>query len=130
QVFDHADGAVHGAADAAGEPDNLAPAIADETDAVQRALDAGAVVIAEIADVVDHELQVVFGDLFMAEHHFAAGGAGLGQPAEVHHDLKQVGAAFGRAQRLDDARRESIEQQVEVIGDDLFVGKHRGGSEL
>ena len=62
EVFDDADRAVDGAADAAGEADDLAAAVADAGDAVERALDAGAVVVAELADVVDHELDVVFGD--------------------------------------------------------------------
>ena len=128
EVFDDADGAVDGAADAAGEAHDLASPVADAADAVEGALDAGAVVIAEVTDVLDDELEVLFRHFFVAEHDFAAGVARLGQTAEIHDDLEQVGPAFGRAQSFDDARWESIEQEVEVVGDDLFVREDgRGG---
>src|SRR5215204_5583938 len=51
QVFDDPDGSVDGAADTAGEADDLPAAVADAADAMERALDARAVVIAEISDV-------------------------------------------------------------------------------
>ena len=44
KVFDDADGAENGAADAAGQADDAPFAVTDARDAVQRALDAGAVV--------------------------------------------------------------------------------------
>jgi hypothetical protein len=53
QVLDDADRAKHGAADTAGETDDLALPIADARDAMQRALDAGAVVRVELADARD-----------------------------------------------------------------------------
>ena len=53
------DGAEDRAPDAAGEADDLAAPVADGRDAVQRALDAGAVVLAERADVVDDVLDVL-----------------------------------------------------------------------
>jgi hypothetical protein len=90
---------------------------------VERAFDAGAVVVAEIADVVDHELKVLFGHFFMAEHDFAPRVAGLRKTAEVHDDFEEVNAALGFVQRLDNARRERLKQQVQVVGDDLFVWK-------
>ena len=42
-------------------PTILPAAVADAGDAVQRALDAGAVVVAELADALDHVLEVVLG---------------------------------------------------------------------
>ena len=58
QVFDDGDGAVDGAADAAGEADHVAPAVADAGDAVEGALDARAVVAAELADAGDHVVEL------------------------------------------------------------------------
>jgi hypothetical protein len=55
EVRDDLDRAVDGPPDAAREPDDLAVAVADRADAVERALDAGPVVVAERADVVDDE---------------------------------------------------------------------------
>ena len=55
------------------------------------ALDAGTVVVAEIADVVDDVLEVLLGDLGFGEHDFAAriagSGAGMEPPADaILHD--------------------------------------------
>ena len=59
EVFDDADGAVDGAAHAAGEADDLAAAVADAGDAMERPFDAGAVVVSEGADVGDDVLEVL-----------------------------------------------------------------------
>ena len=59
-VANDRDRAEHGAADAAGDADDAALAIADGRDAVQRALDARAVVVAERADALDDILDVLF----------------------------------------------------------------------
>ena len=61
--LDDLDGAEDGPPDAAGEAHDLAVAVADGADAVQRALDAGAVVLAEGAHVVDDVLDVARLDL-------------------------------------------------------------------
>ena len=67
-VLDDVDGAVDGAPDAASQPDHIALAVADGRDAMQRAFDAGPVVLAKIAHVLDHHLQVGQGDLVLAQH--------------------------------------------------------------
>ena len=89
-LFDRGDRAEDGAADAAGEADDAPAAVADAGDAVQRALDAGAVVFAELADARDHVIDVALGYLALAEHDLAVGEARLRQPAEVHDDLQQL----------------------------------------
>ena len=62
EVVDDVDGAVHRPADAAGEARRCAPArLRIARDAVQGALDPGAVVIAEVADALDHVLDVRVG---------------------------------------------------------------------
>lgn len=97
---------------------------------MEGALDAGAVVAAEVADAVSHELEVVFGDFFAGEDDLAAGVAGFGKAAEVHDDFEEVGTAFFGTQGLDDARWKGIEEEVEVVGDDLLVGKGCGRNGL
>ena len=57
---------------------------------MQGAFDAGAVVGAEVADVVDDVLQVVTGGLFWAEADFAVGEACFRQTAQVHDDFDQI----------------------------------------
>ena len=118
QVLDDLDRAEHGAADAAGQADDLAAAIADGADAVQRALDAGAVVVAERADVVDDVLDVLLGHLALEQHLLAAAAeARLGRAAEVHDDLDQVALGRQRAQIASPISGGSaIEQRLEVVG--------------
>ena len=114
-VLDDVDHAVDRTADAAGQADHRALAIADGGDAVQGALDAGAVVRAEIADVADHLLQVVTRRLVRAERELRVGEARLGQAAEVHHDLDQVGGAAQLPQRAANAVGQNSQQQVQVV---------------
>jgi hypothetical protein len=90
---------------------------------VERAFDAGAVVGAEIADVVDHKLEVLFGHLSAREDDFAARVARLWEAPEVHHDFEEVHTALALAQRFDDVRRQRFEQQIEVVRNDLFGGQ-------
>ena len=59
-VADDGDRAEDGAADAAGDADDAAFAIANRRNAMQRALDAGAIVVAEDADALDDVLDVFF----------------------------------------------------------------------
>ena len=67
-VADDVDRAEDGPADAAGQADHLAGPIADGGDAVQGALDAGAVVVAEGADALDDVGDVGLDDLAVEEH--------------------------------------------------------------
>ena len=99
QVADDLDRAEDGAADAAGQADDLAAAVADGRDAVQRALDAGAVVVAERADVIDDVLDVLLGDLALEQHLLRrqrrsappAGGRGPSRPRSRHAFGQQRG---------------------------------------
>lgn len=92
---------------------------------MEGALNASTVVIAKVADVLDHPLEVIFGDFVVAEHDFAARVARLGEAAKIHHDFEQPGTARLIVERFADARREGIEEEVEVVGDDLFEGEGR-----
>ena len=116
EVRDDLDRPVDGATDAAGEADDLPAAVADRADPVERALDAGAVVVAEAPDVLHHVRDVGVGDLTLEERDLARRIAGLGLPAEVEDDLDQ-GRAVGQGRdRLDDLRRQRREEDVEIVG--------------
>ena len=103
EVVDDLDRAEDGAPDPAGQPDDLAVAVADRADPVERPLDAGAVVVAERADVLDDVARC------RPRRSRARGGvtspigeARLRAAAEVDHDLDErrpVRRARGRPRR-------------------------------
>ena len=62
QVLDDIDGAVDGATDAAGEPDDMPAAVADGGDAVQGAFEPGAVIGVQIADARYDVVDLLAGD--------------------------------------------------------------------
>ena len=97
-------------------------AVADRRDAVQRALDAGAVVVAELADALDDVVEVVARHFGVAERDLVALVARLREPAEVHarfpgarHDCQ---VRSGRPSMM---RRENREQIFEIIGHFVLV---------
>ena len=93
---------------------------------MERPLDAGAIVIAERADVLHHEGDVDIGDLAIEERHLRVGEAGLRPTAKVHHDLDQRFAIRKRVDGGHDLGRQGREQGVEVV--DRFalsiIGSH------
>ena len=120
EVVDDLDGAEDGPPDAAGEAHDLAAAVADGADAVERALDAGAVVVTERADVVDHVLDVLRLDLAVEQDLLAATAeAGLRPAAEVHDDLDDAAYALEGAHALADLGRQRLEERLEVVGHGL-----------
>jgi hypothetical protein len=123
EILDHADRSVDSTPDPACEPDNLSAPVPDAGDAMERAFDSRAVIEPEFADVFDHELEVRFADFFMAEYNFAARVPCFGEAAEIHDDFQQAGAPLFFAEQITDARWKGGEQQIEVIGHDLFGHK-------
>ena len=120
EVVDDLDRAVDRPADPAGQPDDLAVAVADGADAVERPLDAGPVVVAERADVLDDEGDVGLDDLAVEEAHLRIREARLGPAAEVHDDLDQGVRSGQGVDGGDDLGRQGREQGVEVV--DRFTG--------
>src|SRR5205807_2085984 len=87
-VLDDVDGSGDGTAHATREANDLALAIADGADAVQRSLDAGAVVVPEVTDVLRHVLDVGVSDIGRVEERLAVGEARLRLATEVENDLQ------------------------------------------
>src|SRR5690606_22851989 len=108
------------APDAAGQADDLPGAIANRRDAMQRALDPGAVVASEapdalgdVGDILARHLTVGQGDLTLPE-------AGLWNASQVEHELNEVGQRIGFSgfvQRALQVGRQDGDQFVEVVGD-------------
>jgi hypothetical protein len=88
QVLDYHSRAHHGAAHAAGKPDDFAIAVPDSRYAVQGACEAGAVIAAEGAYQASDVLDISIGYLVVADKYLAAGKTGFRQPAQVHDYLK------------------------------------------
>jgi hypothetical protein len=128
EVADDGDGAVHGAADAAGEAHDFASAIANGGNTMEGALNAGAVVVAEHADATGDKGQVVAGDIDVGEIDFLELETSFGWSAKVEHDLNQR-TVFALPLQVDDAvgdvQRQDREQVFEVIGDCVFRRLHR-----
>ena len=120
EVVDDVDRAVDGPPDAAREADDLPGPVPDRADPVERPLDAGPVVVAERADLVDHVGDVRLVDLAVEQGHLAVREAGLRPAAEVHHDLDEVAPLRQGMDRRDDLGRQGGEEDVEVV--DQFAG--------
>ena len=86
-VADDVDRAVDGAPHATRQADDAATPVVDGRDAVERALDASAIVIAEIADARHHVIDGILADLVIRQLHLTGHVAGLARQTEVEHDL-------------------------------------------
>ena len=120
EVFDDLDRAEDSPADAAGQADDLALAVADGGDAVQGALDAGAVVVAEAADARGDVVDVGLAHLFVVEDDFLARETGLGRASQVEDYLQQLAQIFGCRSGWRMCGREDVKQGIQVIGNYLL----------
>ena len=89
-VADNIDRAEHRAAHTRGQPNHSPAPIADGGDAVQRALDARAVVLAKGADALDNVQDVVARHGIGAEDGLASRIPRLGLPPEIHYDFEEI----------------------------------------
>ena len=114
QVLDQRDRAGDGAADAHGEADDFALSVAQAGDAVQGARDAGAVVVAELAQVAHDLFQLGGGDLGVGQFEFALAVARARPAAEVEHDFQQGVEVVFSLNRAANRRRQRLQQRVYV----------------
>ena len=82
---------------------------------MQGALDAGAVVVAKRADVLDHIGDVAIRHLAFEEDHLAVGKARLGWAAQIQDDLDQGFLVGQLMDRLDDVGRQGSKEDSEVV---------------
>ena len=101
-------------------PTMRALAVADGGDAVQRALDAGAVVVAKFPNPPDSKRQIVSRDHLLTENDVALWKASRWNPPEIEDNLEQIRALVKAVYRLDNTRGERGEKGTEVIGDDFW----------
>ncbi len=116
-VLDDIDGAVDGTADAQGEAHHRAAPVADGRDAMQGALNAGAVVGVKFAGTLIHEIDLGAGDLVPAEDHLSIHVTGSGHAPQVQDDLQQVIAVVGLFDRAADIFRKHRKQGFQVVCD-------------
>ncbi len=93
--------------DATGQADHAALAIADRRDAVERTLDARAIVVAKVADASDDELDVRLADGRRRQDHLATTKTRGWFTAKVHHHFEKIGRRRNLLQRNVDVRRQS-----------------------
>src|SRR5262249_2749319 len=114
-VADDLAGAGDRAAHAHGQAGDAARAVAYRGDAVQRALDSGAVVLAELTDVVGHVLEVRSRDRAVGKQHLAARDARLGLAAQVKHDLEQLTGIGALVQRAREVGGQGPREQLDLL---------------
>ena len=116
EVVDDLDRAVDGAPDPARQPDDLAAPVADRADPVERPLDAGPVVVAERADVVDDVGDVGLGDLAIEERRPRESGKRASGRRPRSRTTSISASRLGqRVDGVDDLGRQGREQGVEVV---------------
>jgi len=114
-IVDDVDGAFEGAADAAGETDHLVVAVSHTRDAMERSLDSGSVVTAKIANLPNHELDVVLGDDDVFHPLGAVTVAGFGGSAVVQDDFNQACVTVLALDALADNRGQNVEELPHTV---------------
>src|SRR5581483_2934890 len=113
-VEDDLDRAVHGTAEAARPTDDAAGAIADRADAMQRLLDACAIVAAERREPRGDVGDVFRGDRCVAEKHEVVFEARFGRTAEIEHDFDHTFEVRKTDERLADREGKDVEELREL----------------
>ncbi len=116
-VLDDVHRAVHGAAHAQRQTHNVGAPVADGGDAVQRALDAGAVVGVELARAVVHVVDLGPRHLDLAQSDLAVHKARRRHAPQVQDDLQQVFAVVRLLHGRPDICRQNIQEGLQVVGD-------------
>ena len=117
-----------GTAHATRETHHAIGAIPNCRDAVQRALNTGAIISAKVADARDHPREILFCHFTLQQRHIAGGESRLRAATEIHDDFKESVTTrrklFARrelANAGNDLPRKAVEEKVEVVDDRLFL---------
>jgi hypothetical protein len=121
-------GAEDGSPNTAGESNDTIRTIPNRRDAVQRALNASAVISTEITNARDHPRQILFSDFALEQCDVTRGESRLWSSAKVHDDLKESVATGGQlfargefANARNDFAREAVKKEIEIVYDRLFL---------
>ena len=109
-VEQNVDRAVHRASDAAGQTDDLPGAIANRADAVERLLDAGAIVGAERRDARADVRDIFVAYRRLGEIDKIVLETGLGRTPEIEHDLNDIFDVVEPDKRLPYREWEDVEE--------------------
>ena len=116
-VSDTADRAEHSAAHAGGEANDPPLAVAHTGDAVEGALDSGAVVGGEFADTGDDVFEVFLEHLAIAEQHLFTRITGFGAAAKIEDDFEELEVVGAVAEAFGDLRGQNVEKELQIVGD-------------
>src|SRR5262249_20602663 len=106
---------INGAANPAGQTDDLANSISHCGDSVEGPLDSGSVVSRKAPNAARHVLDVVTGNQRISQIDGRAGIARLGLPAQVHNGFDQRIQLFRMRESFADMSRKDVEQEVQVV---------------
>src|SRR6266550_6466829 len=82
---------------------------------MQRALDAGPVIVAELPDVVGHVVEVGTRHWVVGQQHLASGHASFRLAAEVEHDLQQLARIGAFVQGAGEVGGESAGEELDLL---------------
>ena len=88
---------------------------------MEGAFDSGPVIVAEISNMINDLSNLIAGDLDITQRNLFTRESGLGVPAEVEHDLKEVPDVFPLTQCGGDFFGENVDEGFQVV-DNLCVG--------
>ena len=121
EIIDHLHRPIDGPSHSHRQPHYVAVAVADTRDAMQRAVDSGAVVVAELAQLRNHCVQHRLLDRCLAQLDLIVDVARPRRAAQVEHDLQQRTAAVGPGiggdtHRVTQRLGQRAHQGIEVVG--------------
>ena len=114
QILDNANSAVHSPAHAQGQSHDPAGAVAYRRNPVQRPLYAGAVVLAESADILDYEVNVRLRNLACGDDEAFAEKARLRLSAQIQHHFQQFVHIVPPGQQFADMYGNGVNQRFKV----------------
>ncbi len=87
---------------------------------MERALDACPIVGGELSDALDNVIQLLPGNLLVAQSHLVSDKASFGEAAQVEDHLQQFVAAIGLSHCLFEMRRQDGQQGIQIVSNTLL----------
>jgi len=116
QVVQNVDGAVHGASHPAGEAHNVPAPVSDGRNAVQGALEPGAVVGVKFANVFHHKIQFFARHFTPAQFFFTVHKTGSWNATQVKDNFQQVIRIIKLYHRFTNVRRQHFQKVLQIVG--------------
>ena len=124
QIRDDINRAVNSPTDAAGEPNDFPPPVANRGNAVQCAFHPRPIIRVKIANAFCHVIQVKLCNELFGEGQFGIHKAGGRQPAKVQNYLQQFIKVILGLDRARDFRRQHRKHRFQVVSDFFLSRRH------